>query len=205
MPSPISMSLSKLMIPLSALGFKEPFSEKIGSYELGEISDKAMAMVIYRHGQAALAQGTFSKFLKGDLPAPLSFIKHGDYLVFWVADGQYMVVAPMATHANLTENLAEVLKNLASVVEQSDGWASLYLKGENLRPIMELLCNQDYDKALSQTVKDINQGFCTRTLIEHMNCFIRFEDRGKRILFQCPRSFAQSLHHCLKTTIKAVD
>jgi len=86
------------------------------------------------------------------------------------------------------------LDGTASITEQTDAWVVFDLAAPDLAPLLERLCNLDFPAA--------TDGHATRTVIDHLGCYLIRHARGSVRLFG-PRSSADSLLHALKTAALA--
>ena len=107
---------------------------------------------------------------------------------FWLAPDMWMIEAPFATHEDICGFLRGHMDGAASVTEQTDAWVRFDLAGQNLPALMERLCNVDLTAA--------PQGFATRTVIDHLGCYLIKHAEADLTLYG-PRSSAQTLHHAL--------
>ncbi len=100
----------------------------------------------------------------------------------------WMVEAPFATHEDIRPALLAVFGDAASITEQTDAWVRFDLAGPELERLMERLSNFDLAPA--------PEGAATRTVIEHMGCYL-IKRSAQAITLYGPRSSARSLHHAL--------
>ena len=80
------------------------------------------------------------------------------------------------------------------MTEQTDAWVVFDLAAPDLAPLMERLCNVDFPAA--------PDGFTSRTVIEHMGCYLIRYGRGQVRIYGA-RSSAQSLLHALEVAAAA--
>lgn len=179
--------------PLTPLGLAAPQTVTIGPVTLTENITVALASVATRKGRETdVAQAATS--LNITLPAP----GHASDTALWLAPDQWMIEAPFATHADITAYLKPTFGDAASITEQTDAWVRFDLNmtepsGLNLHALFELLCNLD--------TRSMQPGHATRTVIEHLGCYVICRAEGFTILG--PRSSAKSLHHALITAAKS--
>jgi sarcosine oxidase, subunit gamma len=171
---------------LTALGAHAPVQVTVGPLTITERIDVALASVAARRGKdlagAARAAGL-------PLAEPGHHLRGVPYSTFWTAPEMWFVEAPFASHELIAEMLKSDLGDTASVTEQTDAWVIFDLVADDLSPVLERLCNVDFPAAV--------QGYATRTMIDHLGCYLIKHDLGAaRILG--PRSSAQSLLHALK-------
>jgi sarcosine oxidase, subunit gamma len=171
---------------MTALGARVPAVVTVGPLTIAERVDVALASVAARRGKdlgkAASAAG---------LPLPDPARHHGGtpYSAFWVAPDMWFVEAPFASHEQVADLLKAALGAAASVTEQTDAWVAFDLTAPDLVPLLERLCNADFAA--------VPDGYATRTMIEHLGCYLVKHARGAARLYG-PRSSAQSLLHALE-------
>ncbi len=168
--------------PLTALGHEAPQTDTIGLVTITENIDIALASLAARKGREADVAKA-AKALNIALPAP----GHASENALWLAPDQWMIEAPFETHEDITAYLKPTFKDAASITEQTDAWVRFDLTGPNLPAMFELLCNLD--------TRAMQPGHATRTVIEHLGCYVTCTAAGFSILG--PRSSAKSLHHAL--------
>lgn len=173
---------------LTPLGHANPQTDTIGPVTITENVSVALASLATRKGRDADV-ATAAKSLNISLPAP----GHASGSALWLAPDQWMIEAPFATHEDLTAHLKTFFNDAASITEQTDAWVRFDLSGPDLHPMFELLCNLD--------TRSMKPGHATRTVIEHLGCYVSCLDQGFTVLG--PRSSAKSLHHALITAIKS--
>ena len=175
--------------PLAPLGRAMPQTDAIGPVTITENTSMALASLATRKGcDADVAKA--AKTLNIRLPAP----GHASENALWLAEGQWMIEAPFDTHEDIVAYLKPAFGAAASLSEQTDAWVRFDLTGPNLHAMFELLCNLD--------TRAMRPGDGTRTVIEHLGCYVVCRSAGFTILG--PRSSAKSLHHALITATGAV-
>ncbi|WP_135449678.1 MULTISPECIES: sarcosine oxidase subunit gamma [Tabrizicola] len=171
---------------MTALGAREAAMVTVGSVTIAERVDVALASVAARRGHdlqpAANAAGV-------PLPGPARYQSGTPYSGFWVAPDMWFVEAPFATHELIADHLKAAFGAAASITEQTDAWVVFDLAAPDLAPLMERLCNVDF--------AGVSDGHATRTVIEHLGCYLVRQSRGNLRLYG-PRSSAQSLLHALE-------
>jgi sarcosine oxidase subunit gamma len=179
---------------LTALGQAEPAVHQLGAYRIAERFDVALASLAIRNGRddafrlAAQAAGV-------PLPDPARWAAGTPYAAFWVAPGMWFVEAPFASHEDITAHLKPAFGDAASITEQTDAWVRFDLNAADLAPLLERLCNVDYPAA--------PDGFATRTVIEHLGCYLIRHSGGEATLY-AGRSSAASLLHGLKVAAESI-
>ena len=174
--------------PLTALGNTTPQTDTIGPITITENTTIALASLATRKGRAADVASAV-KTLNITLPPP----GHASQNALWLSPDQWMIEAPFATHEDITAYLKPAFGDAASITEQTDAWVRFDLSGPNLHSLFERLCNLDTNA--------MQPGHATRTVIEHLGCYVTRRDTGFTILG--PRSSAKSLHHALITAARS--
>lgn len=176
---------------MTALGAAAPAVVTIGPVTITERMDVALASVAARRGRMAdLAKAAQAAGVP--LPGPAAHLGGAPYNAFWVAPEMWFVEAPFASHELIADQLKAALGDAASVTEQTDAWVVFDLAAPDLAPLMERLCNVDFAA--------VADGHATRTVIEHLGCYLVRQGRGALRLFG-PRSSARSLLHALETGV----
>lgn len=179
---------------LTALGRAEPHAETIGTLRLTERVDLALASVAIRKGRegdvaaAAAAAGI-------PLPPPARRAGGQTFAAFWVAPGMWFLEAPFATHEDIAARLRPIFGEAASITEQTDAWICLDLAAPDLVPLFERLCAVDLAAA--------PDGLATRTVIEHLGCYLIVMGRGAVRLYG-GRSSAGSLVHAIAAAAASI-
>ena len=176
---------------LTALGHEAPQTHQIGPYRIAERFDVALASLACRRGRGA----DVAKAAGVPLPDPARYAAGSPYSAFWVAPEMWFIEAPFATHEDIVAAVKPAFGDAASVTEQTDAWVRFDLSAADLGPLMERLCNVDFARA--------PDGFATRTVIEHIGCYLIRHGAGEVTLYGA-RSSAKSLLHCLEVTAASV-
>ncbi len=179
-----------MLIPLTALGNDTPNTIEIGGYLIVERFDVALASLATRRGRDKDVTKA-AKAAKLALPEPSQSITSSVYGSFWLSEQQWMVEAAYAMHDDIAAYLKNIFGDAASITEQTDAWVRFDVSASNVYPLFERLCNVDLPKA------DI--GFATRTVIEHMGCYLIKRSTNEVTLYG-PRSMAHSLLHAVEVT-----
>ena len=172
---------------LTALGHAAPQVHAVGGFRIAERFDVALASLAIRMGReddmraAAKAAGV-------PLPDPARARPGDPFGAFWVAPGMWFVEAPFATHEDIVAALKPAFGSSASITEQTDAWVRFDLTATDLASWLERLSNVDWPAA--------PDGFVTRTVIEHLGCYLIRRSAGEAALYG-PRSSARSLLHAL--------
>ncbi|GAB1361678.1 hypothetical protein MASR1M32_09140 [Rhodobacter sp.] len=179
---------------LTALGQPAPQTHQVGPYRIEERFDVALASVATRKGRAAEVTKA-AKDAGIPLPDPARFSAGNPWSAFWVAPDMWFVEAPFASHEDIVALVKPVFGDATSVTEQTDAWVRFDVSAPDLAPLMERLCNVDFARAAD--------GFATRTVIEHIGCYVIRHGAGMVTIYGA-RSSAQSLQHCLEVTAASV-
>ena len=175
---------------LTALGARAAAVIAVGPLTITERFDVALASVAARRGRMAdLVKAANTAGLP--LPDPARHQAGEVYSSFWTAPEMWLVEAPLASHEMIAEMLKQALGDAASVTEQTDAWVALDLAAPDLAPLLARLCNVDFPA--------VAEGYATRTVIEHLGCYLIKNGQGKVRLYG-PRSSAKGLVHALEVT-----
>jgi sarcosine oxidase, subunit gamma len=174
---------------LTALGHDAPKSVMIGDYRITERFDIALASVASRRGREKDV-AKIAKAAKLALAAPAQSSVGKTFSTFWLSSEQWMIEADFASHGNIEAELKSLFAEAASITEQTDAWVRFDVSSLNLLPLCERLCNVDLANAA--------EGFASRTVIEHIGCYLIKRSVGEITLYG-PRSSAQSLLHIIET------
>lgn len=173
---------------LTALGARVPAVVTVGPLTITERFDVALASVAARRGRMAdLAIAAQAAGLP--LPGPARYEAGAVYAGFWTAPEMWLVEAPFASHELIAGMLKGALGDAASVTEQTDAWVAVDLAAPDLSPLLARLCNVDF--------LTVSPGHATRTMIEHLGCYLIKHGAGSVRLYG-PRSSAESLLHALE-------
>ena len=176
------------LAPLTPLGNTTPQTDTIGPVTITENTGIALASLAIRRGRGTdIANAAAS--LNLTLPAP----GHASENAMWLAPDQWMIEAPFATHEDNMAFLKSAFGDAASITEQTDAWVRFDLAGPDLPAMFDLLCNLD--------TRAMQPGQATRTVIDHLGCYVICRSVGFTILG--PRSSARSLHHALITAARS--
>jgi sarcosine oxidase, subunit gamma len=174
--------------PRTALGAPTAVERTLGPLTISERFDVALASVAARKGRMAdLAKA--GKTIALPLPDPARFLAGEPWSTFWTAPEMWLVAAPFATHELIAAMLKDALGDAASVTEQTDAWVVFDLSAPDPAPLLERLCNVDF--------QGVPVGYATRTVIEHLGCYLIKEGPGMVRIYG-PRSSAKSLLHALE-------
>lgn len=180
---------------LTPLGAKAPHTDQIGGVTITEVTDRALASVTCRIGQGPAFQTAAKTLFCMALPGPGTSATGSPFTLIWTGPDQWFTEAPFASHEDIASIIKTGLGDTASVTEQTDGWVRFDLHGAVV-DLLERLCS-----AQSRRMKT---GDATRTLLEHMGCFVICRQTGAHFSVLAPRSFAGSLHHALCAAARSI-
>lgn len=182
--------------PLVAVSATDQSAQTIGAITIAENTSVALASV----GLRASHQSETRTKLETFLGAPLAQAGHasGDagLHAMWIAPDMWMFGADNAARFGLAVELKTVAVEGASITDQSGAWVCFDLEGEGVLRVMERLCNIDFGKMKSNDA--------TRSLIEHLGCFVLCRNPATSYRVIGPRSSAKSLLHALISAAHAV-
>ncbi len=182
--------------PIPPLAGNTPRTDLFAGLTVTENPDLALASIACRLGQEIAFSAVAKKAFGFALPGPGLVTGMGDYTAFWTGPDQWMVEAAFASHEDIAAILKAALKSMASVTEQTDGWARFDVQGSAAPTVFERLCNLD--------TRAMENGSATRTSIDHLGCFVICRKRGEDFSVLGPRSSAGSLHHAITTAATSV-
>ncbi len=180
--------------PLNALLGADPRHDIIGAVTISENAGVALASLATRRGQADRVAAV-AKRLGLDLPRPGRASHSVPYSALWLGPDQWLILAEGDVDADIAKALEAAFGSAASITEQTGGWVCLDVSGPALPALFERLCALD--------TAAMEPGHGTRTVIEHLGCYVICVGIGEfRVLG--PRSSAASLHHALTTAARAI-
>ncbi|MER8570203.1 sarcosine oxidase subunit gamma [Mesorhizobium sp. M0924] len=179
--------------PLMALGAEKPRSASFAALEIRENVVLALASLALRRETCE------PKPFGLNLPGPGCWIAGQEVAAFWTGPDQWMIEAQGRADEDFAANLKEAAPG-CSVTEQSGGWVAVEMKSSaGTKPIEALLA-----KLINIDLAGFGPGRATRTVLEHMTCFIiRRSETHVAVLGE--RSFAPSLWHALKTAAERLQ
>ena len=181
---------------LTPLAQARPVIRTVGGITITENPDIALASLAQRRGREADATTRAEALLGLALPVPGHAVQAGDWGAIWTGPGQWFIEAPFATHEDIAARVKEAVGDAGSVTEQTDAWARFDVTGRNATEMFERLSAIDIHK--------MQAGQATRSLIEHLGCYVICHEAGARYSVLVMRSAAASLHHVLIQAAEAV-
>jgi len=179
--------------PITPLGHEAPHGVTFGPVTIIEVTDTALASLATRHGEAK-AVADIADAAGIPLPGPGKAAKAATYAAFWLSPDMWMIEAPFATHEDIVAVLKPHFGETASITEQTDAWARFDVMGSDLPAMFERLCAFD--------LRAHGPGSATRTVIEHLGCYIVIRAPGHLSVIG-PRSSAASVFHALETAARS--
>jgi sarcosine oxidase, subunit gamma len=179
---------------LTALGHDTPTIREIGPYRIVERCDVALASLAMRQGPDK-AFLTAAKKAKVPLPAPAHAGDGTPFGAFWVAPQMWFIEAGFASHEDVVAHLKPIFAETASITEQTDAWVRFDVSGMALAALFSRLSNLD--------VAALPDGYASRTVIEHLGCYLIRRGAGEVTLYG-PRSSAKALLHALEVAAKSI-
>ncbi|MBZ0163620.1 MAG: sarcosine oxidase subunit gamma [Notoacmeibacter sp.] len=183
--------------PATALGAAQPQTDQIGTLQIVERPDVALASVAARSGQMQVLAARAAAVLGCALPAVGQSAGTGAVQALWIGPEQWMFCAPHHSHETLADDMAQALCGIASVTEQSDAWVCFEISGPAVAVLLERLCNADFRR--------MERGEVQRTMIEHTGCLLVVLDPMIAVRLFGPRSAAKYLHHAVSTAAVSVS
>lgn len=180
------------LAPITALGGTAPREDVVGSVTLTEKPEIALASVAARLGHEDACRAHLNDVI-GAVPGPGQVQLHDPEAGFWMGPDMWMVGAPFATHEDLADRLKARFGDTASITEQSDAWVCFDLRGAGMEGVIERLCAID--------IRSMKTGDGTRTVIDHLGCYVLRRDPADWVRILGPRSSAGSLHHAILTAM----
>lgn len=180
------------LTPITALGGRAPRIDRIGAVTITERPEVALASLALRRGTEAESLG-----LGIALPGPGHHASgEGGLGALWIGPGSWLVEAPLESGRDLSVELAQKTAGRASVTDQTDAWACFDIEAADAGALFERICMLD--------TRRMEAGAGSRSVIEHVSCFIICREANRRFTVIGPRSSAASLHHALTATASAV-
>jgi len=179
------------------LGAPEANEQIFGTdLRITEVLDRSYASLAGRMGKEATCKSNAEKLLRLTLPEPGGLSDGDGFAAFWMGSDQWMIEAALETSPDLAGDLKLAVGDTGSVTDQTDAWARFDIIGSKAGAMMERLCALDLSAA--------GDGLASRTLIDHMGCFVIARGGDGVITVMGMRSAAASLHHALCAAAKSV-
>lgn len=183
--------MSKLIATMPLGGFTKDWPNisapdfSIQEQDMGELVSLAV-----KNGEDKAFNRAFKKAYDAAPPAPNHMVDIKGGLAFWTGPEQYMLkLSGENIHADI--DAATDLGGAAYATLQSDGWASLHLRGEAIYDVLE--------RFMPLNLRDAPHGFAARTMAHHIAVII-LKSNDTELTLLTPRSSALSFLDGLKHT-----
>ncbi len=181
---------------ISPLGARSPKEVRVSGITITEVTDTALASVACRLGHQKTFETVAREFFGVALPSPGNWSAGAEYSLIWTGPDQWFAEAPFESHEDISRIVKAGLGDIASVTEQTDGWARFDIVGANTVDMFERLC--------AVNTRQMKTGQATRTVIEHLGCFLICRETGSWFSVIAPRSSAASMLHALEGAARSV-
>jgi sarcosine oxidase subunit gamma len=173
-----------------------PRIERIGAVTVAENVDRSLASVTCRLAKDEAFTAAAHALFGVRPPDPGRWTEGSEYSLIWTGPGQWFVQAAFSNHEDIAARLSAGLGGSASVTEQTDAWAQFDLSGPDMPSVLERLTSAD--------TRRMDRGAATRTIIEHIGCFVICRAAATSFTVMGPRSYAGSLQHALLAAAHSV-
>lgn len=184
------------LMPLTALGARQPRIDRVGTLTLTEAPELGLASLAARRAGAEVLAAPLAQAFGLALPGPgMTSAGAEGTAAFWTGPGQWLVSAPLAAFPDLAASLKAAVGDAGSVTEQTDGWAAFELAGPELVPLFERLCNADLAAAPA--------GAALRSTLAHLAVILLPQGPGHLRLWT-GRSSAADCHAAILATARGL-
>ncbi|HEV7324827.1 MAG TPA: sarcosine oxidase subunit gamma family protein [Bosea sp. (in: a-proteobacteria)] len=125
-----------------------------------------LVQVTARKGRQAELAAAIAKALALDLPEAGRVATASDMAALWLQPGCWLIEAPAGQRDELPGTLAQALKGIAAMVDQSHGRCVIEISGAEARAVLARLCRLDLHERVFQP------GHSASTLVGHVSCLI---------------------------------
>lgn len=182
------------LIPTTALGGTAPSRDIIGAVTIVENDELALASLAARRGHEAAVTAALAAKI-GAAPGPGHAHLSDPVSAIWTGPDQWLLMAPLASHENLAQQMQVLLQDTVSVTDQTGAWVCFDVSGAGTADLFERLC--------PVPIRQMTLGDARRTTLHQLGCFVLFvEAQTVRVLG--PRASAHSLHHALISVAKGL-
>lgn len=129
-----------------------------------------LVQVTTRKGRQAELAAAIARTLGLDLPEPGHVVTTSDKAALWLQPGCWLIEAPAEQRGELPGALAQALKGIAAVVDQSHGRCVIEISGAEARAVLARLCRLDLHERV------FTPGHSAATLVGHVSCLIHRVD-----------------------------
>ena len=119
-----------------------------------------------RKGRQAELTAAIDRTLGLDLPEAGRVTTASDMAALWLQPGCWLIEAPAGQRSELPGTLAQALKGIAAVVDQSHGRCVIEISGTEARAVLARLCRLDLHERV------FAPGHSAATLVGHVSCLI---------------------------------
>ena len=144
------------------------------------------------NGQSTKFKNNFKKQFNLSLPNISEYSKLDKITVLWIRDNSYFVCSDF----NLKKKFEKTVKSfysLASITDQSGGWASFFIEGSLKKMLLEKMINIDYNKLSEKSV--------ISTSFYGIRCLFVNNLNINKLEVLCPISFSDSIEKKLLNVI----
>ena len=182
---------------LTALAPLDGFSLKADGASCSSNAGFAMISLSVMTGQMVRLDRAVASTFGQNLPKAGHSIEASKMFILSSARDQFFIGRQGNAH-NLITDIAKITKNLATITDQSDGWARLILSGPRLPHFMEKFC------PINTNLDAFPVGSVARTSVDHLAIIVaRLAAKSgdkHRFLVLTPRSSAASLANRIAQT-----
>lgn len=125
-----------------------------------------LVQVTMRKDRQAELAAAIARTLGLDLPEPGQVATASDTAALWLQPGCWLIAAPAEQRGELPGTLAQALKGIAAVVDQSHGRCVIQTSGTETRAVLARLCRLDLHERVFEP------GHSAATLVGHVSCLI---------------------------------
>lgn len=160
----------------------------VGGTSLTEATPANITSIMPHKGKDKALGAALKKAHDLALPAVGRTSGKADLRMIWTGGGQYMLVGDKPA--------ARALARVASLTDQTDGWAVMSLGGPSAADVLARLCPLDLRASV------FKRGHTARTEVAHMMAVVTRMTNGFEIMVM--RSFAQTMVHHTKRAMESV-
>lgn len=129
-----------------------------------------LVQVTARKGRQAELAAAIGKAFGLELPEAGRVATAADKAALWLQPGCWLIAAPAEQRGELPGTLAQALKGIAAVVDQSHGRSVIEISGGEARAVLARLCRLDLHERVFAS------GHSAATLVGHVSCLIHRVD-----------------------------
>lgn len=176
------------LIAKSAFGEQNARENVFPNLSIQENFGINIASITARNGQLKLLEKATKKNYRIALPGIMQIASKGVFDMMWVGPDQYFFFTTDTKYNDIFAAVKIDAGSSASITEQTDAWVRFDITGDHAIDLFPFLCSLDVN-----SMPDSN---ATRTVIEHLGCFVMKYTNDKFSILG-PRSSAGSLHHAI--------